>query len=106
LRQTAYPIKTLSIGRYEFLAVGPPNGRIQRYRVDGRMLEFCTYPDASVVEEFVKTRYPNAANMKRGTGEGDYMEIVLFDDKVFKMLSNIPDTKAYWVCDAKYQRVP
>lgn len=104
--QTAYPIKTLSIGHYQFLAVGPPNGRIQRYRVGGRMLEFCTYPDVSLVEEFVKTHYPNAANIKRNRDEGDYMEIALFDDEVFKILSKIPDTKAYWVCDVKYQRIP
>jgi hypothetical protein len=106
--QTVYPVKTLSVGRYQFFATGPEKtrGRIQRYRVGGRMLEFCTYPDPSVVEEFVKTHYPNAVNMKKNTGDGDYMEIVLFDDEVFKILSNIPDTKAYWVCDVKYQRVP
>jgi len=40
------------------------------------------------------------------SSDGDFMQIQLFDEQVFTILSKIPDTKAYWTCDAVYDRVP
>jgi hypothetical protein len=104
--ETGYPLRTLNAGRYQYLLMCSKKGRVQRYKVNAHVLEFCNFPDTSLVEKFVKTHAPNAVNMKRSDSDGDFMEIALFDDQVFTILSKIPDTKAYWICDAVYDRVP
>jgi hypothetical protein len=113
---SSVPAKTLNVGRYQFLAnrpdhpirpddaVGPdgrPQGRLQRYKVNSHVLELCD----SKLNEFVRTHFPHAVNFTQGS-DGDYMEIGLFDDEVFTILSAIPDTATYWTCNAKYARVP
>jgi hypothetical protein len=100
-----YPVKTLSVGRYQFLAMGPKQGILVRYRVTGDLLEWC-FSDPSSLNQLVKMRYPHAVNMQLTSIVGDYLKISLFDREVVAILSNIPDTNAYWVCDEKYRRVP
>jgi hypothetical protein len=89
--EMGYPIRTLNVGRYQFLAMGPKKGRLQRYKVNTRVLDLCYSSD--LVEEFVKANYPHAVNFKPTASEGDYLEIGVFDDEVFTILSKIPDTK-------------
>lgn len=77
---------------------------IWRYKINGSSLELCETAGRSVLD-FVKTNYPNAANVKKNEAAGD-ISITLFDDEVFKMLSKIPDNETYWECDSKFERVP
>lgn len=99
----AYPVKTLSVGNYRFLAYGPRQGIIVRYRVSARTLEWC-FSDGPSTVEFVNTHYPRAANIKQAKGEGTYLGIGLFDSEVFEILSRIPDQDTYWACEAKFDR--
>jgi hypothetical protein len=103
----AYPVKTLSVGGYQFLALRLPDengGRLQRYTISDRLLELY-FSDGSDLNEFVKARYPLTVNFKQGS-DGSYMEIGPLDDEVFTILSKIPDTKTYWNCEERYQKVP
>ncbi|HUA20576.1 MAG TPA: hypothetical protein VMB25_17630 [Bryobacteraceae bacterium] len=100
----AGPYKTLVIGKYRFLACGGKSGLIERYRVNGNELTFCDAFGPKQVE-FVQANFPRVANLKKNPAEGSYLVIKLFDDEVFQVLSKIPDTDDYWVCDTKYERV-
>jgi hypothetical protein len=97
-----YPIKTLNAGRYRFLAAGPKRGLMSMYKLTGGTLTFCDAVGTMV--EFVQTHYPNAINVKRG--EGEYLTIALLDNEAVTILSGIPDTDTYWMCDSKLERVP
>lgn len=103
-----YPVRTLEVGSYHYWALGQENqkgGIIERYKVNAGVLEFCDSIGPSLVE-FVGANYPHVVNMRKNRGEGDYMTIGVFDDDVFTILSKIPDTQAYWVCDTKFERIP
>jgi hypothetical protein len=95
--------RTLSVGRYQFLAVHLSSGGfIQRYKTNGRVLELCQ----ENIDEFVQTNYPHVANLENPGDVGDSMRIALFDSEVFAILSKVPDIKDYWYCEEKYERVP
>ncbi len=99
-----YPIRTLNVGRYQFLAVraeGEKGGLIWRYKLKGRALELCV----PALDDFVAANYPNAVNLRNSGDVGDSMSIRLFDEEVFTILSKVPDTEDYWFCDTKYERV-
>jgi hypothetical protein len=107
-----YPIKTLEIGKYQFLAFGPTKGIIVRYVITGSNLALCMQ-FGPAMKEFLTTHYPRAVNVKINDAEGEYIQIGLFDDEVIRILSSIPDldittpsaTEGYWVCDVKYERL-
>ena len=100
-----YPVKTVKVGRYDFLVVQPKKGVLQRYTVSGHTLQFCD-DDADAIEEFIKTHDQQTVNVQKTRSEGNYLEISLLDDRVFTILSKVPDTKAYWVCELRYERIP
>ena len=99
-----YPVRTLNVAHYRFLAMraeGEKGGLIWRYKLQGRVLELCQ----TDLVDFVERNYPNAVNLRENEGEGSYMNIALFDDHVFTILSKVPDTEQYWFCETKYDRV-
>jgi hypothetical protein len=100
-----YPVKTLNVGPYHFLAVGKQKGLLVRYKVNATALDVCL-PFGPNLVDFVESHYSNAVNMKKNKGEGSYMTIALFDKEVFKILASVPDTETLWACEFKHERVP
>jgi hypothetical protein len=89
-----FVVKTLKVGRYQFLGVRFPSGKsgfMERYLIRRRVLQLCEQG----IDEFVTANYPQAVNMKNGGDVGEVISIALFDAEVFTILSKIPDTKAW-----------
>jgi hypothetical protein len=99
-----YPIKTISIGPYRFVATPAPHGFLDRYVVRGNALEMCMAIGPAQVD-FQKKEYPSAVNIGKNHSEGSFLEIRRWDDEVEKVIAAIPDTPDYWDCDWKYVRV-
>jgi hypothetical protein len=100
--QPIYPIKTLDIGRYQFLLFGRRKGQLFRYKLKGRTLEVCI-PDLA---DFMATHYPNAVNIRKDEEEAAVTTVLRFDNTVFRILSRVPDTEDYWYCDfVKFERI-
>jgi hypothetical protein len=96
--------KTFGAGKYQFLAARAPshgNGFIERYRIQGNVLELCQ----AHIDDFVSTSYPHAANIRNSGDVGDAMSIALFDSEVFTILSKIPDSEDAWDCVPAYRRM-
>jgi len=55
--------------------------------------------------EFAQRRYPNAPNLRKNRGEGDYLTILTFDAQAARMISEVPDTDEFWVLFEKLVRV-
>lgn len=101
--------RTLPIGRHKLLmvrdAAGQGKDAIERYEVQrGTFREYIMNNGAGV--EFLATKHPTAKNIRKNTGEGEYVEIDKFDDEVFQILSEIADNPAYWILSCEYKRVP
>ncbi len=58
--QPLYPIKTLNVGRYQFLVFGQTKGQLIRYKLQGRTLHVCE-PDLA---EYVRKRYSDSTEIK------------------------------------------
>jgi len=94
--------KTLAVGGYQMVIVGPRKGFIERYKVSPQTLQLCAF-DHLYLAPFVKTNYPRTFNLEVVQGE---VKVNLFDDEVYRIVSNIPDTEEYWDCDVRSERVP
>ena len=104
-------IRTIQLGRYKLLvcSVGVhPNGKregvIVGYKLDGDSLEIYMMLGPSWLE-FAQRRHPNAANLKKNVGEGEYLRVLTFDAQVAQMISEVPDTDEFWVPFERLVRV-
>src|SRR5262249_24363184 len=94
----AYPVKTLVLGPYHFIALGPKKGSIIRYEIKGDT--FIAYKlNADAVWEFITDKYPDAENIVREESDEAPLKIEHFDDDVAEALAHIPDEKEYWISD-------
>ncbi len=98
-----YPIKTLRIGRYRFLAEPAPHGILERYVVRGEVLEVCMAIGPAQVD-FQEQQYPNAVNIGKNHSEGEFLEVRVLDAEAERIIAAIPDTNEYWDCDWKFER--
>ena len=100
--------RSLKIGQSVFLmTTAPPGGgkgRLERYRVQGDTLEQYQVLNGRAVD-FLKTRHPEAKNIRGNTSEGTYVVVETFDDEVFQILSEISDDPGYWELECVYQRL-
>jgi hypothetical protein len=92
--QPLYPIKTMNVGRFQFLLIGQTKGQLIRYKLRGQTLHVCI----PFLVEYVREFYPNAANI-RNEGEDSVSDILRFDRAVFDIIAQVPDTEDYWTCD-------
>jgi hypothetical protein len=99
--QPLYPIKTMSIGRCQFLLIGQTKGQLIRYKLQGRTLLICIPHLAKYVRRF----YPGAAVIQNDADE-DVTTILRFDQSVLDLIAQVPDGEDYWICDfIRFQRV-
>jgi hypothetical protein len=98
-----YPVRSLKIGPYLFAAVGPKEGGMVRYSVEGTTLRFYQF-DGDKVGEFLTKKFPVAEfpdlTFLGGTKAG------LLNDTTFKAISEIPDTPEYWEENLRYEKQP
>ena len=95
--------KTLRVGPYDFLALGPTGGAIYRYERHGAALDFYVVNGENFAV-FLNKNYPSAANI-RMSDEGSAPEIRRFDAQVFEILANVPKTNDYWDRSMRFQRL-
>jgi len=103
--------RSLRIGKATILMERDPAGLeksasiMVRYEVKrGRLQEYWISNGDAV--EFLETKYPSAKNIKKNTGEGEYVVIKTFDDEVFRVLSEIASNPTYWFLNCEYKKVP
>jgi hypothetical protein len=125
-----YPVKTLTVGPYLFLANGPSQGTIVRYKMGNNSVTFYVL-NPKPAWAFIQANYPNQQNIYRDSDEGDDdqegdivddeseknapdaaadadeapLRIKVFDDQVYQILSKIPDTGVYWSADRTLERM-
>jgi len=118
-----YPVKTLEIGKYKFLANGPDQGVIIRYAVEGDGVVWYVL-NPKHAWEFIQKKFPDtdsfyldkaddeddpdAPKSPKGAkgDDDDVLRIRHFDDTVFMILAQIPDTEYFWEPDTAIQKVP
>jgi hypothetical protein len=96
-----HPVRTLQIGPYLFAAVGPKEGGMVRYEVEGNTLRFYQF-DSGKVSAFLEKEFPVAAypdlTFHGGTKAG------LMNATTFKAISEIPNTPEYWKENLRYEK--
>jgi hypothetical protein len=101
--------RTLRIANHLFLMQRDdavrPSGRIHRYDVQGEVLHEYSIANGAAVD-FLRSKHPAAKNIRKNTGEGEYVVIGTFDDEVFQVLSEIADDPTYWYLSCQYRKVP
>ena len=99
--------KTLKAGPYSFFMVGPRQGDLIRYKMSGDVIEVYSL-NAKAAGALLKERYPDVKNIETHP-ENDRayedVQIKLLDDGVFKFLSEIPDTEAFWKVESRCTKV-
>jgi hypothetical protein len=103
--QPAYPVKTLMIGHYRFLALGPKQGSIVRYEISDDT--FTAYGLNFVTAwEYIKKKYPReSGNFVRSDMKDAPVKISLLDDNVYKILSQLPCDERFWNKGILLQRI-
>jgi hypothetical protein len=100
--------RTLRIGRHHLLMQRDPRGgrgALTRYEIQGATLREYWIANGAAVD-FLKTKHPEASNIKKNVGEGSYVVIETFDDEVFQVLSEMVDNPIYWRLNCEYKKVP
>ena len=98
-----YPVRSLEIGPYLFAAVGPKEGSMVRYTIEGDTLRFYQ-SDNNKVEAFLEKKFPAAAYPDLTFHGGTKVEVL--NDTTYKAISEIPDTPEYWKETSRYKRQP
>ncbi|MFH1157969.1 MAG: hypothetical protein V1721_03680 [Pseudomonadota bacterium] len=92
--------RTLKAGSYTFLMIKESNKKeVIRYKIEGDVIQKYSLAPEQLSAFLLKEKYPEAKNIVFGE-----VHIENFDDEVYKILSEIPDTKKFWVPDGKYRR--
>jgi hypothetical protein len=106
------PVKSLTVGPYMFLAKGPEQGTILRYKVSGDTVTFYVL-DPEAAWAYIQKNFPGESSFYRGDPEddpndpeniGDPVKIKTFNDETAKILSSIPDTDHYWDPDTRVRK--
>ena len=110
------PARTLKAGCYTFLMVidkeRDDKSRISRdlvrYEIQGDVFRDYSLDDGRM-SAFLEEKYPGAKNIGRPACKGNgkclrFVRIGTLDDEVFKILSEIPDTKEFWTDAGIYRR--
>lgn len=101
-----YPVKTIAIGPYQFVASGSD---MTRYKATASSL--IAYDlNVEPAWAFLESHYPDMTNITKeeiaaGRGNKTYaLKIKVIDDKVAEMLASIPDNAIYWKRTGKLTR--
>jgi hypothetical protein len=108
------PTKTLVVGRYNYLLIsenGQPGGHICRYTFVNRVLTIYTLNDKPALS-WLRKKYPLTTNIGADNfGKYDpgvvkmiFIHVKSFDQTVFQILSDIPDSEDYWSVASRYQQ--
>lgn len=106
--ETRLTVRTLKIGNHLFIMargdLARTDGNLQRYEIKGDLLREYQINNGPALD-FLKAKYPSAANIHKNRSEGAYVVIDTFDDEVFRILSEISDNAAYWELECEYKRI-
>jgi hypothetical protein len=85
---------------------GTQTGNLERYEIQGDFLLEYTIDNGTAVD-LLKAKYPTATNIHENKSEGSYVVIDMFDDEVFRILSEMSASAAtYWQLECRYQKIP
>jgi len=99
-----YPVKSLAVGPYLFLANGPQKGLMIRYKVvDGDVLWYKL--DFRKTWAIIQEKYPDQKNIYQDSAADGAVKIKTFDDEVFRIISTIPDDDVFWHLDTALRRI-
>jgi hypothetical protein len=85
---------------------GTQTGNLERYEIQGDFLLEYTIDNGTAVD-LLKAKYPTATNIHKNKSEGSYVVIDMFDDEVFRILSEMSASAAtYWQLECRYQKIP
>lgn len=116
--------RSLKAGSYMFFmvidkqkpSVNPDNGSVEkasppikglvRYEIkEGVFRQYSLNDEHMIV--FLKEKYPSAKNIEvKKFLSSDSVEIKTLDDEVYKILSEIPDTKEFWKLQGEWHKMP
>jgi hypothetical protein len=108
-----FPVRTITVGPYKFLANGPEQGSMVRYTLEGDEAVFLVL-EPKATWAFIKKNFPGQDSFYKGDPEDtpdemdqsdEPMKIDTFTDQTFKILSSIPDTEVYWEADTLLKKV-
>jgi len=108
-----YPVKSMQIGNYTFLATGPERGTIVRYNIVGDTASIYV-ANPTMAWDFISRQFPDQSEIYRDDPDpADSAEdnrdrplhIKEFDDDVAKVLAAIPNNGMYWEIDAELKKV-
>jgi hypothetical protein len=83
-----------------------PGGMMIKYKVHNNVLVI--YAETPVLSEYVAKSYPQQKNIAPVKADGNMggLEIKMFDDDVFGILSKIPDDEKNWSELVKFTKSP
>jgi hypothetical protein len=108
-----YPVKSMQIGNYTFLASGPERGTIVRYNIVGDTATIYV-ANPSLAWDFIAKQFPDQLGIYRDDPDpADSAEdnrdrplrVKEFDDDVAKVLAAIPNNGTYWEIDTELKKV-
>ena len=105
--------RTLKVGSYTFLMTFIKEGDeketvLIRYKKKGDIIQQYSLKSRKM-DTFLEKNYSKAKNIKKFKCKGRCwynpgVRIEKFDNEVYKILSEIPDTKKFWILDERYLR--
>lgn len=102
-----FAVRSLGIGRDVFMMVrgddSNSKGMIQRYEIEGDVLQEYYLVNSRAVD-LLQAKYPAAKNITKNRGEGRFVVINTFDDEVFRILSEMAASPAYWQLQCQYRK--
>jgi ABC-type transport system substrate-binding protein len=103
--EPAYPVKTLALGRYLFLALGPKHGSIVRYEISDNDTFTAYGLDFVTAWEYIKKKYPFSDNIVRSNVKDAPVKIKRLDDTTAHILAELPDDTRFWSPQIILQRI-
>jgi hypothetical protein len=102
-------VRSLRVGNALMMMVRSPTGEgpgtITRYEIHGTTLREYWIENSRAVA-FLAIKHHTAKNIRRNVGEGSYVVIGTFDDEVFRVLSEMTASPAYWQLICEYRKMP
>jgi hypothetical protein len=107
-----YPVRTITVGPYKFLAKGPDQGSMVRYTVEGNAVVFYEL-NSKKAWAFFQKNYPGQEEFYKGDPDDspeemdesdDPMKLDTLNSQAAKMISALPDNESIWEPDTLIKR--
>ena len=99
-----YPVRTITIGHYKFLAKGPDEGAMVRYTQENDAVVFYEL-DSKAAWLYLEKNFPDQDDFYRGDPDDSREEMDASDDPLrisalnsnaAKIIATIPDNEKFW----------